>query len=1084
MIRIEDVSFKYAGDKTGKNGIENINLTIKDGEFVVLCGKSGCGKTTLTRAVNGLVPHFYEGEMRGNVYINDINVTTQSLSDISTLVGSVFQNPKSQFFHVDTTGELVFGCENQNMSVEQMDERLNETVDVLKIRPLLDRDIFELSGGEKQQIACGSVYASRPDVFVMDEPTSNLDRKAINRLYQILERLKKEGKTIIVSEHRLYFLMNLADRFIYINDGKIEGEFTPKELSELGSKKLSEMGLRTTDLANVSGNPFVPKNMKPVITVSDMSCQRGNNNILDITDLKIPKKSVVAFIGDNGTGKSTLAEALCGTLGSTGVVTVNGKILDDKQRAKTSFMVMQDVNRQLFCESVIEELKLNSDTSDEEALEVLEKLGIADLKDRHPSSLSGGQKQRVAIASAICSKKKVIFYDEPTSGLDHEGMESFSEIVRDVKSDMDASIIITHDLELILSCCTYVVHMEKGRLVSAYPLDKAGIDKVRYFFTTESDEAHTSERESGSSFTRLIRRMGPYRKHFYASVVCMILGVAAGIVPYAMLYRITDRFLSHGSFSLVDVALPLTGIFVGEFLYMFLYTQGLSFSHIAAFNTLQAIRLKLKNKLNKQSLGTIRQIGTGALKKIFTDDIEDIELILAHAIPEGIANLFVSLGILLFMFRVNWQLTLVSLCVIPLGFLCMKKMYDDGVERMGGYFAAAKRMNNAIIEYINGMEVVKVFNYQKESYKSYESSVFNYRDLSLNWYRACWPWIALYMSLLPNMLLFGLPAGTFLIMTNKASLNDFVLIVCMSLALGPYLLRALSFAVSVTQANYKIQALERVLDRIELKEGKEKIDEERPLDIELKDVHFSYNDNEVLKNVSFVAKAGEMTAIVGESGSGKSTIARLIAHQYDIDGGYISIGGKKLTDLSLEELNSKISFVSQDVFLFNRSIMENIRVGNPSADDEMVYEAARRAMCDEFIQKLPDGYNSKAGDAGKRLSGGERQRISLARAILKDAPIVILDEATASIDPENEDKINKAIDEIIKGKTVVVIAHKLSAMRNVDRFILIKDGGVVGEGNRSDVSKNKYFRQLYKLSKDAEDWMINNSGEIVEDKII
>jgi energy-coupling factor transport system ATP-binding protein len=340
------------------------------------------------------------------------------------------------------------------------------------------------------------------------------------------------------------------------------------------------------------------------------------------------------------------------------------------------------------------------------------------------------------------------------------------------------------------------------------------------------------------------------------------------------------------------------------------------------------------------------------------------------------------------------------------------------------------------------------------------------------------------MSLLPNMLLFALPAGTIMVMSGGATLNDFILIICLSLAIGPNLLRALSFASYVTQINYKIQALERVLDRTELCEGCESFSGDEKLDIELKNVHFSYKDNEVLKDISFVAKAGEMTAVVGESGSGKSTIARLLAHQYDTDGGSITFGGKKITDLSLSELNSKISFVSQDVFLFNRSIMENIRIGNPEATDEMVFEAAKKAVCDEFIKKLPEGYNSKAGDAGKRLSGGERQRIALARAILKDAPIVILDEATSSVDIENEDKINKAIDEIIKGKTVIVIAHKLSAMRNVDKFVLIKNGKVVAEGNKAEIMKNEYFKQLYKLSKDAEDWMVNNSGEVKEEEAI
>ncbi len=1079
MIKIDDLSFSYSGKSKNKNGLDHINLTINDGEFIVLCGKSGCGKTTLTRAINGLAPHFYEGDMEGHVYINDVDVPRESITKISTLVASVFQNPKSQFFHVDTTSELVFGCENQNMTREEMKVRLEETVEDFQIRPLLDRSLFELSGGEKQQIACGSVYTARPDIFVMDEPTSNLDKKAINRLQQILTKLKKEGKTIIVSEHRLYFLMELADRFIYLNDGKIEREFTNSEMKALSEDELHRLGLRTTNLNSITASPVTVKKMQPVISISDLSCQRGSSTILDIDDLKLPEKSVIALIGDNGTGKSTLSEALCGTLKSNGSISLKGQVLSDKERAEKSFMVMQDVNHQLFCDSVLKELKLNSKVSDKEALSILTKLGLEEYKDRHPSSLSGGQKQRVAIASALCSGKKIIYYDEPTSGLDYQGMQDFSKIVKESDSEVEASVIITHDLELILNCCDYIVHMEHGRLVSAYPLDKDGIAKVKYFFTTESQDSFTKKRDNSSSIVRLINRMGKYKKYFYASIICMALGVLASIVPYLMLFKIADNLLNKIPFDFKKIALLLSGMLGGGLANIFLYTQGLSLSHKAAFNTLKELRIQLKEKLNKQALGTIRQIGTGALKKLFTDDIESIEIILAHAIPEGFSNLLVSVIVIVFMFQINWILALTSILVIPLGLKCMTKMYRDGTERMGGYFAAAKRMNNSIIEFVNGMEVVKVFNYQEESYKNYEEGILNYKNLSLVWYKVCWPWIALYTSLLPNMLLFTLPLGALAVMSGLATISELILVICLSLSIGSNLLRALSFIASMTQVNYKIQSLERVLDRTLLKEGDEEFSEGEgnKADIKFKNVHFSYKDKEVLKDVSFYAKAGQMTAIVGESGSGKSTIARLIAHQYDADGGLITIGGKKITDLSLESLNNEISFVSQEVFLFNRSIMENIRIGNPQASDEMVKRAAELASCKDFIEKLPGGYMAKAGDAGKRLSGGERQRIALARAILKDSPIIILDEATASVDLENEEKINQAIEKIIENKTVIVIAHKLSALRNVNKIVLIKDGRVIEEGPAKEIMENsRYFNQLYKLSVNAENWELGNKS--------
>ena len=497
MILFNNASFHYGGENGTGEGVDNINLRIDTGEVVVLCGSSGCGKTTVTRLINGLAPHFYQGELEGEVWVDDLCVSKTELSEISKHVGSVFQNPKSQFFNIDTTGELVFGCENQGMTREEISERLALTVKDMKLEALVDRNIFELSGGEKQQIACGSVYTAQPDVYVMDEPSSNLDRKAILRLRDTLRKIKKSGKTIVISEHRLYYLMDIADRFIYFDDGQIAQSYTSQELAALSDEELSFLGLRCTDLYKLeknTENKVITSSGQPALDALDLNCTRGGNQILDIDRLRLPEHAIIAVIGDNGSGKSTLTEALCGVGASDGSIAFKGKYLSDKERADKSFMVMQDVNRQLFSDSVIEEVLLNAPVERDRGLEVLDKLGLEGLADRHPSSLSGGQKQRVAIASALCAGKEIIFYDEPTSGLDYNGMKRFGEILRGMKDDI-TSVIITHDPELILQCCTHILHIEGGRVLGFYPLNDDGVQRVRSFFLSEADD-NTSKNES------------------------------------------------------------------------------------------------------------------------------------------------------------------------------------------------------------------------------------------------------------------------------------------------------------------------------------------------------------------------------------------------------------------------------------------------------------------------------------------------------------------------------------------------------------------------------------------------------------
>jgi len=1079
MIRFNDVSFHYGGERGTGEGVDNINLTINDGEVIVLCGASGCGKTTLTRLINGLAPHFYQGELEGEVFINDINVSKAELTETSKLVGSVFQNPKSQFFNIDTTGELVFGCENQGLDRKVIGQRLEKTVKDMKLNALMGRNIFNLSGGEKQQIACGSVYTADPLVYVLDEPSSNLDRKAILRLHDTLKKIKESGKTIVISEHRLYYLMDLADRFIYLNDGIITNTYTPKELISLSDDELSKIGLRCTDLSKLKINPAnekLTKNNVPMVEAIDLSCDKGGNRIVDIERLRLPKNSVVAIIGDNGSGKSTLTEALCGVGPSDGNVSFDGKYINGKERANKSFMVMQDVNRQLFSDSVIEEVMLNASIERKEAEEVLERLGLHDISDRHPSSLSGGQKQRVAIASALCAGKEIIFYDEPTSGLDRESMERFGELLYEMRNEV-TSIIITHDPELILKCCTHVLHIENGRVLGFYPLNEEGANRIGWYFKSESSDNFSKERKKNGVFTRVLKYAGKWRKYIYFAMAFLIGGAFFGVCPYFGIYGLLSKLLNKETITLSNSIMYIAIVALGTLLNAITYTYGLQLSHRAAYHTLENIRISLQEKFDKQPLGNVHDLGIGAVKKLFNDDIEAIEVMLAHVIPEGFSNIFVGSVILIVLIAVDWQMALLSVIILLFGMGASKQMYTVGMDRMGVYFAASKRLNNRIIEYVSGMEVVRVFNKGVESEEKFEDSVKKYRDFGLAWYEVCWPWMAMYGSLFANITLYSLPVGALMVILGFLPLSKYILALCLSFALGPALLHVLALIGTLPRVNYKIQSVEKALDKAPLKCGEESfIGTDHS--VTFNDVHFSYKADEVLSGVSFTAKEGKMTALVGESGSGKSTIARLIAHYYDINSGKISIGGQDITKMSLDTLGKEVSFVSQDLFLFNKTIMENIRVGNPKATDEEVIKASKKAGCHEFIVGLEKGYDTMAGDAGNKLSGGQKQRIAFARVLLKDAPIVVLDEATAFIDPENEKKMNAAIEEIIKDKTVIVIAHKLSSIAKADKIIVINKGKIECEGKHSElIEKSGLYKKLWDAATKSSAWVLKGGNK-------
>lgn len=591
-------------------------------------------------------------------------------------------------------------------------------------------------------------------------------------------------------------------------------------------------------------------------------------------------------------------------------------------------------------------------------------------------------------------------------------------------------------------------------------------------------------------FKKIFEYAGPYKKNMYVATVVVLVSVLMGVLPFVLAYQVISPLVMGDSVETEFVLLRVIGVLICLVLQAVLYGWGLSISHKAAYNTLFRLRVSLQEKFEKLPLGIVEEKGTGTIKKLFVDDVDSLEVLLAHSMPEGIANLMVPIAVYVAMFFVDWKLALLSLASIPLSLVAMMTMYSVGMKKMGPYYMAGQKMNNTIIEYINGMEVVKVFNKDADSYERFRKDISDYRNYTLAWYRAAWPWMAIYSSLLPCTIILTLPVGAWFVLCGWSALPNLILVLCLSLSIGMPLLKSLGFLPTMPQLNYKISALEQVLDAPELQQTNDRfhgIDDTVTYD----HVSFAYQttqpgpdgkpavvEDEVLHNISFTAKAGQKTALVGESGSGKSTLAKLLIHYYDPQKGSISIGGQKLCDMSLEALNSCISYVAQDQYLFNTSLLENIRLGRLTATDEEVIEAAKKAQCMEFIEKLPQGIHSMAGDAGKMLSGGQRQRISLARAILKDAPIVVLDEATAYADPENEEKMEAAIAELVKGKTLVVIAHKLPAIMNADQICVIDHGKLVAAGKHQDLIRScPEYQKLWKAAQDSAEWKVHTAKE-------
>lgn len=543
---------------------------------------------------------------------------------------------------------------------------------------------------------------------------------------------------------------------------------------------------------------------------------------------------------------------------------------------------------------------------------------------------------------------------------------------------------------------------------------------------------------------------GQKKSSYILSIILGIGNVICKIIPYFIIADVVKIFLNGSknfNVYMYDAILIAISFIIAELL----HSLSTTLSHKATFTVLANIRKACCDKLARVPLGYVKDTSSGTFKNIMVERIDSIETTLAHIIPEFTSNLLGPLFILIYFFTIDYRLALWSLVPTVLGFISYFGMMIDFKPNFEKTVKATKDLNDAAVEYIDGIEVIKAFSKTESSYEKFTTSAKAYANSFISWMKKCSIYHALMMTITPYTLLTVLPIGAHYVANGTLTVNHFILCIILSLSIAGPLITASSYTDDLGKIDVIVGEVVGILEQKELQRPKKSISVSSDNSITLKDVKFGYHDQEVLHGINMSLKAGSVNAIVGPSGSGKSTIAKLIASLWDVDSGSIEIGGVDIKNISLPDFNKRIAYVAQDNYLFNETVRENIRQANPDATDEDIIEVTKKSGCYEFIMQLENGFDTIVGGAGGHLSGGERQRISIARAMLKDAPIIILDEATAYTDPENEAILQNSIAKLVAGKTLIVIAHRLSTVKDSDQLFVVDEGNIVAHGTHDEL---------------------------------